>query len=339
MNVLSPDTGSKKMNKNVLVVLGGAVLAAILVAMLVQVTLGGKKDAPKIASGVEVLVAAKELKVGSELGEGDMLWKEWPESALFRGAIIRKDGEEPYEALEGRLDRSFSKGEAMVRRGILKETSGNVVAARLQPGERAVSIDVDESDLVSGFVQPGNFVDVVFTYRAEIEFVEDEPKRPSNKEDPSPGQIATYENEKELFFKIHELQSRNFNRQATEIILQNVRVLAVNRVAVAESDEDEKSKKKARASKKNTVTLALKVEDTEKLVLASSLGEVTLALRGVGDDQILSGRISTTDSRLVKIDDELFEEYNALKEAPDVIDYSDVVKIYKGDDVQEFKVK
>lgn len=49
------------MNKNILIVLGGAVLVAVLVAMLVQVTLGGKKEAAALQEAkVEVLVASKD---------------------------------------------------------------------------------------------------------------------------------------------------------------------------------------------------------------------------------------------------------------------------------------
>lgn len=322
MNVLSPDTGSKKMNKNVLVVLGGAVLAAILVAMLVQVTLGGKKDAPKIESGVEVLVAAKELKVGSELGEGDMLWKEWPESALFRGAIIRKDGEEPYEALEGRLDRSFSKGEAMVRRGILKETSGNVVAARLQPGERAVSISVEEEDIVAGFLAPGNYVDVILTYSERLSLGGN-----TNSRD---------EEEQEAARNVQEIVTRNYNNKAAETILENVRVLAINQNTGQEEDDDKKKAKKV--GKRATATLAVTIDGAERLALAADMGNITLAMRGVGDDAQNGVRPTTTDARVISIDDELYAEFERLREEGGS-GISGKVKIYNGGNVQEVTVK
>ena len=108
MNIISPESGSKKMNKNILIVLGGAVLAAVLVAVLVQVTLGGKESSP-VADGIEVLVAAKDLKRGHELEEGDLSWKEWAEDSLFKGAITRDDDDEPHDALEVVLIEVFQE--------------------------------------------------------------------------------------------------------------------------------------------------------------------------------------------------------------------------------------
>lgn len=324
MNVLSPDKGSKKMNKNVLVVLGGAVMAAILVAMLVQVTLGGKKEAPAIESGVEVLVAAKELKVGIELGKGDMTWKEWPESALFRGAIVRKDEQEPHEALEGRLERSFSKGEAMVRRGILKETSGNVVAARLKPGERAVSIRVDEEDVVSGFIAPGNFVDVILTYNERLSLGGNN----RNSDD---------EEEQEAASNIQELVTRSYNGKASETILQNVRVLALNQTT-EQDDGDDKKKKGKKLGKRATVTLAVTIDGAEKLALSSEMGNITLAMRGVGDDALNAQKPATTDARIISIDDELFAEFKKMREEG-TGGVSGKVKIYNGGIVEEVQVK
>ncbi len=322
MNVLSPDTGSKKMNKNVLVVLGGAVLAAILVAMLVQVTLGGKNEAPKVDGGVEVLVASKDLKIGHELKEGDMEWKTWPESSLFRGVILRKDEQAPEETLEGRLDRNFSKHEAMVRSGILKETSGNVVAARLKPGERAVSIRVEEEDVVSGFIAPGNYVDVILTYNERLSFGVNNNSRDSA--------------EQEAARNVQEVVARNYNSKASETIMQNVRVLALNQIT--DQVDDKKDKKAKKLGKRATVTLAVSVVGAETLALAAEMGNITLAMRGVGDDAQNAEKMTTTDARIISIDDELFAELKRLrKEGSGGI--SGKVKIYNGGDVQEVQVK
>ena len=61
------------MNKNVMIVLAGGFVVAILVAVLVQASLGGKKtddSAPK----TQVLVAAKDLSLGTELDAASMKW-------------------------------------------------------------------------------------------------------------------------------------------------------------------------------------------------------------------------------------------------------------------------
>jgi len=315
MNKVSPDRGFKKMNKNVLIVLGGAVLAALLVAMLVQVSLGGKKEVVADESSVQVLVAAKDLKIGRELQEGDLRWKNWSEDNLFKGAIIRKENQAAEDVLTGRLERSFSEGEVMVRKGILKETKTNVVAARLKAGERAVSIKVSEEDLVAGFIAPGNFVDVILTYDERISFGDSKAR----------GAEAS---------EVKEMIALNIKKWATETILENVRVLALNQTTESQSGSDKKTKK---LGKKATVTLAVPIRDAEKLSLASEMGKITLAMRGVGDDALNPDAPTLTDARLTTVDNEIHEAYLELKKDSGVDMNS--VKIYHGSKVETISVK
>lgn len=285
------------MNKNILIVLGGAVLAAVLVAVLVQITLGGKKPAPIEGAAMEVLVAAKELKKGSDLKEGDMRWQAWPEETLFKGAILRDEDQEPNEALTGRLDRSFSEGEAIVRRAILVENTTNYVIARLKEGERAVSIKVNAEDMVAGFITPGSFVDVILTYRQRIDI-----------EDESP--------------QVQSMLALNIDNIATETILQNIRVLAIDQKAELKDDDKIKVGK--------TVTLASSIRDAEILALASELGEITLAMRGLGDDGVNEAAPAATDARLTTIADEIYEEYEKLKKDSSTGVRANTVKVYNG---------
>tara|TARA_R110001592_G_scaffold20926_20_gene84791 strand:- start:13303 stop:14214 length:912 start_codon:yes stop_codon:yes gene_type:complete len=303
MNIISPDSGSKKMNKNILIVLGGAVLAAVLVAVLVQVTLGGKKSSP-VSDGVEVLVAAKDLKKGIELGEGDLRWKEWSEDSLFKGAITRKEDQEPHDALTGRIERSFVRGEAVVRNAILKDTTGNYVAARLNPGERAMSIKVKAEGMVAGFIAPGSFVDVILTYKNRITIDDDNPA-------------------------VKTMVEMNLDGVATETILERVRVLAIDQKAEREEDDKIKVGK--------TVTLAVPIRAAEKLALASQMGDITLAMRGVGDDAPNAKAPTITDARLTTIDDEIYEEYKKYKKESGVA--ANTVRIYSGSNVQKMPVR
>ncbi len=293
------------MNKNILIVLGGAVLAAVLVAMLVQVTLGGKKSEPvAVASAIEVLVAAKDLPKGSTLQSGDMRWESWPENALFNGAIIREGDQDAHEALEGRLDRSFAKGEALSKRALIK-SDGNFVAARLQAGERAVSIKLKAEDMVAGFIRPGAFVDVILTYKHRVVVDKSEPAR------------------------IRDMISMSIDKLATETILENVRVLAIDQDAEQKSDDAIKVGK--------TVTLAVSTRDAEALALASEMGTLTLSMRGIGDDMPNKAESSLTDARLTTIDNEIHAEYVRLKKESGVT--TNTVKIYNGAQVETIPVR
>ncbi len=307
MNIISPETGAKKMNKNILIVLGGAVLAAVLVAVLVQITLGGKKpSAPLDAAALEVLVAAKELKKGSELQEGDLRWQGWSEDTIFKGAILRDEDQEPHEALSGRLERSFSEGEALVRRAILTENTTNYVIARLQEGERAISIKVNAEDMVAGFITPGAFVDVILTYRQRIEIKDDSPQ-------------------------VQSMLALNIDGIATETILENVRVLAIDQKAELKDDDQIKVGK--------TVTLAVPIRHAEVLALASELGEITLAMRGIGDDGVNDKAPAITDARLTTIADEIYAEYEKLKKDSSTGVRANTVKVYDGARVSNTPVR
>lgn len=304
-NITSPETGSKKMNKNILIVLGGAILAAVLVAVLVQVTLGGKKGPDVVSdSTVEVLVASKDLRKGHELKEGDMEWKSWDEDSLFRGAIVREDNIEANDALAGRLDRSFGSGEALVERAILKDSKGNYVVARLKAGERAVSIKVTAENMVAGFISPGSYVDVILTYKHRV--------------------IVG----KEEMPQIKDMVEMSIDKLAVETILENVRVLAIDQKAENKKDDEVKIGK--------TVTLAVPIRSAESLALASEMGTLTLAMRGVGDEAENKDEATLTDARLTTIDDEIYAESMRLKRETGV--NLNTVKVYNGTQVQTFPV-
>ncbi len=291
------------MNKNILIVLGGAVLVAVLVAMLVQITLGGA-DEPVVVSDaptVEILVARKDLKIGKELKGGDMRWQSWPENSLFPG-VVRRDGEQsPEDALEGRLARNIAEGEPLMKSALLQQSKGNLVAASLEPGQRALAIEVNASSMVGGFIGPGDFVDVMLTYRARVNV------------DEGDALVKTY-------------VDLNLDSYATETILQNVKVLAVDQTAQPSDDDKIKVGK--------TVTLAVESRDAERLSLANKLGTLTLILRGVGDDKIVQKQWPTTsDARLTTVSDEILVGVQKIKEESGKNRKS--VRIYNGNQVSD----
>lgn len=74
------------MNKNILIVLGGGFLVAIVVAVIVQ-TAFGKKN----ANMIEVAVASKALKIGDAVTDSNFKWQEWPKDSVFSGVVTRED--------------------------------------------------------------------------------------------------------------------------------------------------------------------------------------------------------------------------------------------------------
>ena len=289
------------MNKNILIVLGGAVLVSVLVAVLVQMTLGGSKEPEVVQEAkVKVLVATKDLGIGRNLQDGDMRWQEWPKKSVFPGAVVREGKQKPGEALDGRLARNVAKGEPVMKNALLGQSRGNMVAASLEAGQRAVAISVDASSMVGGFIGPGDYVDIILTYKETV-----------RTEDENPA-VA----------KMIEL---NLDKMATETILQNIKVLAVDQMAARPEDD-----KKIKVGK--TVTIAVDSYDAERLTLAERLGNLTLSLRGVGDDKVVEKSWPTvSDARLTNMGDEIYTEFDKLKKDTGI--NPNIVRIYNGQNV------
>ncbi|MGB4106504.1 MAG: Flp pilus assembly protein CpaB [Alphaproteobacteria bacterium] len=287
------------MNKNVVIVLGGALVVAVVVALLVQIMVGGKKETGVQEARVEVLVAAKDLGIGRELKEGDIAWQSWPQALVVPGTLVREKDQKPMDVMKGRLARNIGKGELMMKTALLGESKGNFVAASLDPGMRAVAISVKAASMVGGFIGPGDYVDVIMTYKATIDTDDDSSS-------------------------VQRMIDMSIKKKATETILQNVKVLAVDQAAQRPEDEKVKVGK--------TVTLALGMADAEKLALAGSIGELTLALRGIGDNKIVQKDWEiVSDARLINIDNEVLTQYVKMKKGAGIS--SDSMRIYNGANV------
>lgn len=251
------------MNKNVLIVLAGGFVVAILVALLVQASLSEKKKAAA-EEKVQILVAAHDLKVGTEIKEKDVKWQEWPQAMLFTGAVQKQGDTAAHEAVTGRVKEHVAMGQPIHKRMMIDAAKGNMLSASLRDGYRAVGIKVPVETIAGGLIGPGDYVDVILTYSMT---------RTGN------STIA-----------------RKF---ATETILENVRVLGTDTKSIAQDLTEEGKKKKSKS--KLTVTLEATPDGAEKIALASKMGSVNLALRSLGDSEPLEGNKSVTDIGLSKV--------------------------------------
>ncbi|MBU0800996.1 MAG: Flp pilus assembly protein CpaB [Alphaproteobacteria bacterium] len=293
------------MNKNILIVLGGGFVIAILVALMVQASLGGGKKSQPVTKSeprVAIIVAAEDIKTGAKLSETNMKWQEWPESGVFPGAIKReKKDQSVTEALEGRLLRNVTAGEPIVSSAVIKNQS-NVMAGRLREGMRAVSLDIKGAALVAGFVQPGDYVDVMLTYRSTVKY--------SGNDD-----------------TIKNMVYGNVSKLATETIMENVRVLALDRSMNKPGEGDDK-KKSAKAAK--SITLEVSPEGAEVIALARKMGDVSLSLRRLGDETMAEAYTpATTDARITNIWDEIYATMEKMYEDK-TGQGGNIVRVYSG---------
>ncbi len=306
------------MNRNMMIIMVGGFLISVLVAMMVQLTLGGGKK--KVASSpsvetVMVVVALEDLKAGKEIGEKDVKWQTWPKEALFEGLVKRSDSKQSaYSAASGILRADISKGQPVTSNVLLRANEGGIMAANLAPGKRAFSINVNSASMVSGFVGPGDFVDVILTYEVEVDVDEDE----------NPA--------------LDRFVRQNIDEYAAETILQNVKVIAIDQKANRGGDD------KAKVGR--TVTLEVGLREAEHLALASEIGDLGLALRRLGDEDIVdNSEPLVTDVRMTGIHKDLQARFTELSRArrSDDEEYSmtgmnEMVRVYSGSAVQTVTV-
>lgn len=142
----------------------------------------------------------------------------------------------------GQPVHSELKAGSILEKGDLQP--GGEIARLLRRGERAVAIDIDSNGVVGGggFLQPGDFVDVLLFLK-------------SNREPNAP--------------------------DVAQVILQSIRVVGFGtdvisvEGGVAESDQNDRSKR----ARPRTAVLAVTERDAPRLMLASSLGKLRLAIR------------------------------------------------------------
>ena len=110
-----------------------------------------------------VLVARGTIARGQILKPGDFTWQVWPEGGIDRAYILA--GTRTAESFGGWVARDpFVPGEPIIEAKIVAPSSRGFLAAVLRPGMRAVSVPVTATSGISGFVFPGDQVDILITH-------------------------------------------------------------------------------------------------------------------------------------------------------------------------------
>lgn len=236
------------MNRTTLLVMGGAIIVAIVVAVIVQTKVAPKQalTAASIPT-MDILVAVKDMRAGDTVTAKDARWESWPENISFPGLIKRKDqtDETKLDVYGKPLRRDVVVGEPLTKQAVVSDAQGgNFLAASIGPGMRAVGLVVKAETMAGGFIGPGDRVDIILTYQVSLR-----------------GDAQNYS----------DLAVQRF---ASETILSNVRVLAADQNA----KENTREVKVAR-----TVTVEVNKEQAQVLAMASTMGEISLSLRRLGE--------------------------------------------------------
>ena len=106
------------------------------------------------------------LKYGQRLTREDVRQVNWPENAIPEGTFIEEAALFPENSDDLRVVlRAMEKDEAIMAGKVTEPGADTGLTSQLERGSRAFAIRVDVSSGVSGFLRPGDRVDVYWTGR------------------------------------------------------------------------------------------------------------------------------------------------------------------------------
>jgi len=123
-----------------------------------------RAQASKVVETTPVLLATRELRYGQELREGDAEEVRFPKDAVPENAFTSIEelfGNE--ETGPRQIVRTMEPGEIIMATKVTRFGQDAGVSSRLNKGMRAFTINVNVSTGVSGFLQPGDRVDIYWS--------------------------------------------------------------------------------------------------------------------------------------------------------------------------------
>lgn len=195
------------------------------------------------APAKSVLVARAGVARGQILKPDDLVWQVWPDGTLDKSYVLL--GTRTPESFAGWVARNpIAAGEPLTESKIIAPGNRGFLSAVLRPGMRAVSVPVTKTSGISGFVFPGDAVDLLITYTIPA------PKEASDK-------------------------SGNNNEEkpkVAETVLQDVRVIAIDQRVDTKAGEPVLAQ---------TATLEVTPKQSEIIAVASEMGKLSLSLRSL----------------------------------------------------------
>lgn len=123
-----------------------------------------------IVPTVEVFVTNRLLKYGDQINKKDVRIVKWPKDAIPEGSFTTVEDLFPNDGRELRtVLRTMEQSEAILAVKVSEPGDDAGVSSRLGAGMRAFAIRVDVASGVSGFLRPGDRVDIYWSGRnAEV---------------------------------------------------------------------------------------------------------------------------------------------------------------------------
>jgi pilus assembly protein CpaB len=243
--------------KKLLLIFGIAwVSAALLTWLVYSMTKAPKQD--KLAT---VIAAARDLPAGTRLKKTDVRPVRLSDQNVPRGAAVTDAA-----VLERVLLFPVAANEPITLPKLASLSGTEGVAATIEQGKRAVSVQVNDTSGVAGLITPRAHVDVLFT-------------RPGSMQEAVTTTV---------------LQD--------VVVLAVGRVTEVQSAAPAPGSSSSTPPPAASSTQARAVTLLVTPEQAEKLELAKNQGKVSLALRNPLDRAVINDPAPTTSANLYSPD-------------------------------------
>jgi pilus assembly protein CpaB len=234
--------------KKIVLLVGALMVAAVTAVMAKNMFAGAGAQravaAPVVPQGPKVLVAKTALPVGTIITTTMIGFESWPKDAIQDSYYQQAQPDSDPSKLLGTVVRyPIAAGQPLTRGSIVSPQDRGFLAAALGPGMRAITVPVNASTGIAGFVFPGDRVDLVLT----------ETVKGNGDGDDNPLRVS-------------------------ETIVRNIRVLAADQ---RYTDKDEDGKPVVKEAR--NVTLEVTPRIAEKVAVAQSIGTLSLSLRSIAD--------------------------------------------------------
>jgi len=222
------------MSRQTMIALAVAIVLGLVAVYVANIYIGGSKQQQELQGTTKVAVASIPMAYGTELTPDKVRFVEYPAASVPPGSFTNAAQMMPAGQKRFVL-LPMSVNEPILAGKISAPGAGASIAALLPDGMRAATVRIDDVSGVAGFVQPNDSVDVLIT---------------------------------------RQVQAASGAQQVTDVLLQNVRVLAIDQQA----KNPDGTPKVGR-----TATFEVAPLDAQKLALGSQTGSLSLVLRKPGE--------------------------------------------------------
>src|SRR5438094_123605 len=155
-----------------LALLVGALVVAVITAVMAKNMFAGagsqQAAAQTVPVGPKVLVAKKALPVGTIIDADSFTFQPWPKELMQSAYYVESQADGDPRKLMGTVVRyQITAGQPVTRGPLVGPQDRGFLAAALGEGMRAITVPVNASAGVAGFVFPGDHVDMVLTQQVE----------------------------------------------------------------------------------------------------------------------------------------------------------------------------